>query len=140
VEDFTTGGFRPVFGEVSDLDPAGVDRVLLCTGKVYYDLVAARQKADDTRTAIVRMEQLYPVAADALQEAVSRFPDAELVWVQEEPANQGAWPFMALALPTVLDGRGLRLVGRPASASPSTGSSKQHQLEQRTLIEQAFAR
>jgi 2-oxoglutarate dehydrogenase E1 component len=139
VEDFTTGTFRPVIGDTANLDPSGVDRVLLCSGKVYYDLVAARESAGDTRTAIVRVEQLYPLGPDALSEAVSQFPDAELVWVQEEPANQGPWPVMALALPEAL-GRPVRSVTRPASASPSTGSSKKHQAEQRALVEQAFAR
>jgi 2-oxoglutarate dehydrogenase E1 component len=139
VEDFTTGTFRPVIGDTANLDPSGVDRVLLCSGKVYYDLVAGREAAGDTRTAVVRVEQLYPLSADALSEAVGQFPDAELVWVQEEPANQGPWPVMALAVPEVL-GRPVRSVTRPASASPSTGSSKKHQAEQKALVEQAFAR
>ncbi|HZI96166.1 MAG TPA: multifunctional oxoglutarate decarboxylase/oxoglutarate dehydrogenase thiamine pyrophosphate-binding subunit/dihydrolipoyllysine-residue succinyltransferase subunit [Actinomycetales bacterium] len=142
VEDFTTGGFRPVIGEqfAGGSQTGGVDRVILCTGKVYWDLLAARAKAEDTRTAIVRLEQLYPLDSEALAEALSPFGQTEVVWVQEEPANQGAWPFLGLALPEHLGGRGLRLVSRPASASPATGSSKKHQAEQATLVEQAFAR
>ncbi len=141
VEDFTTGGFRPVIGEpFADAEQArGVDRVLLCTGKVYWDLIAHRVKSGDTRTAIVRAEQLYPFDSDAWGEALAPFPDAELVWVQEEPANQGAWPFVALNLPDVI-GRPVRHVARKASASPATGSSKKHALEQQTLVEKAFAR
>ena len=142
VEDLTTGGFRPVIGE-QFADPSqtgGVDRVILCTGKIYWDLLAARATTEDTRTAIVRLEQLYPLDAEALGEALEPFRSAEVVWVQEEPANQGGWPFLGLALPEHLGGRGLRLVSRPASASPATGSSKKHQAEQATLIEQAFAR
>jgi 2-oxoglutarate decarboxylase len=140
VEDFTTGAFRAVIGETGDLEPSGVDRVLLCSGKVYYDLVAAREATGDRRTAVVRLEQLYPVVGDALVEAVGRFPDAELVWVQEEPANQGPWPFMALNLPDVLGDRPLKRVSRTASASPATGSSKKHQEQQKALVERAFAR
>ncbi len=141
VEDFTTGGFRPVIGEpFADAEQArGVDRVLLCTGKVYWDLIAHRVQSGDTRTAIVRAEQLYPFDVDAWSEALAPFGDAELVWVQEEPANQGAWPFVALNLPDVI-GRTVRHVARKASASPATGSSKKHALEQQTLVEKAFAR
>ena len=121
-------------------DPGQVDRVLLCSGKIYYDLVAERDKSGDTHTAIVRVEQLAPLPATRSWPRSSEFPDAELVWVQEEPANQGAWPFIALNLPEVLGGRPLRRVSRPASASPAAGSSKMHAIEQQTLIEQAFAR
>jgi 2-oxoglutarate decarboxylase len=139
VEDFTEGSFRPVIGDTRGLDPAGVDRVVLCSGKVYYDLDAARQKAGDTRTAIMRVEQLYPLDEDGLRAAVEPYGDAELVWAQEEPANQGPWPTMALALPEIL-GRRARRVSRAASASPASGSSKKHQSEQQALVEQALAR
>jgi multifunctional 2-oxoglutarate metabolism enzyme len=140
VEDLTSGTFEPVLTDPSVSDPAQVDRVLLCAGKVYYDLVAAREKIGDTHTAVVRVEQLAPLPATEVNAAVGAFPEAELVWVQEEPANQGPWPFIALNLPQELGGRGLRAVSRPASASTATGSSKMHALEQQTLIEQAFAR
>jgi multifunctional 2-oxoglutarate metabolism enzyme len=140
VEDLTTGTFECVLPDPAVTDPAQVDRVLLCAGKVYYDLVAAREKIGDTHTAIVRVEQLAPLPAGDILEVVGQFPDADLVWVQEEPANQGTWPFIALNLPQELGGRGLRPVTRPASASTATGSSKMHALEQQTLIEQAFAR
>ncbi len=136
--DFTSGGFRTVLGEA----PAGrsVDRVLLCSGKIYYDLVAERSRREDRRTAIVRLEQLYPLDGQALQDALAPFPDAELVWVQEEPANQGMWSFMAMNLPELLRGRGLLRVSRPASASPATGSSRKHQAEQAALVTQAYTR
>jgi multifunctional 2-oxoglutarate metabolism enzyme len=140
VDDFVEGGFRPVIGEGADLDPGRVDRVLLCSGKVYYDLAAGRAKAEDDRTAIVRVEQLYPVAGEELAEAVGRFPDAEVVWVQEEPANQGPAPFVSLALPQHLGGRSLRVISRAASASPATGSTKKHQNEQKGLVDEALAR
>jgi multifunctional 2-oxoglutarate metabolism enzyme len=140
VDDLTSGTFEPVISDPAVTDPSQVDRVLLCSGKVYYDLVAAREKIGDTHTSIVRVEQLAPLPADEILEAIGRFPDADLVWTQEEPANQGPWPFVALNLPEHLGGRPLRVVSRPRSASTATGSSKMHALEQQTLIEQAFAR
>ncbi len=141
VEDFTTGAFRTVIGEQfgDEEQMAQVDRVLMCTGKVYWDLVAHRVKSADTRTAIIRAEQLYPLDLEAWGEALAPFGDAELVWVQEEPANQGAWPFIGLALPDVV-GRPVHKISRKASASPATGSSKKHAAQQQALIEAAFAR
>jgi 2-oxoglutarate decarboxylase len=138
VDDFTSGTFQPVIPD--DIDPAGVDRVLLVSGKVYHDLAAERAKRKDTSTAIVRFEQLYPLDVEGLREAIGRFPDAQLVWVQDEPANQGPWPFIALALPQELGGRPLLRISRPASASPATGSSKKHQAEQAAIVAQAFNR
>jgi 2-oxoglutarate dehydrogenase E1 component len=145
LQDFTTGGFRPVLqdpGAASGtIDAGSVDRVLLCSGKVAYDLMAAREAAGDTRTAIVRLEQLYPLDGAALTAALDRYPaSAELVWVQEEPANQGAWPFLGYALPEVLGDRRVRRVSRAASASPAAGSAKAHQAEQQELVNQALSR
>ncbi len=140
VEEFTAGTFRTVIGEPEPLTTTGVDRVLLCSGKVYWDLLAERQRRADTLTAIVRLEQLYPLDAPAVLEAINRFPTAQLVWIQDEPSNQGAWPFIALNLPEHLGGRPLLRVSRPASASPAAGSTKKHQAEQATLISQAFDR
>ncbi len=142
VEDLTSGTFRPVIPETeSGLDAGAVRRVLLCSGKVYYDLLAERAKratSGGAQVAIVRVEQLAPVPGDEIAAAVGAFPQAELVWVQEEPANQGPWPFMALNLPAHLGGRGLSCISRPASASPAAGSHKKHDLEQHGLVEQAF--
>jgi 2-oxoglutarate dehydrogenase E1 component len=129
-----------VIADESGKDPSTVTRVLLCTGKVYWDLAAERAKREDTSVAIMRVEQLAPLPVAEILEAVGAYPDAELVWVQEEPANQGAWPFMALNLPEHLGGRPMLRVTRPASASPAVGSHKAHDREQRTLIETAFAR
>ena len=143
VEDFTTGTFRPVIGD--DVVAAGaatggtIDRVLLCSGKVYWDLLAHRTEVGDTGTAIVRLEQLYPLDEAALREAIEPFRNSELVWVQEEPANQGAWTHLSTNGPPLL-GRSLRVVSRAASASPATGSAKKHQAEQLELIRAAFAR
>jgi 2-oxoglutarate dehydrogenase E1 component len=142
VEDFTSGTFRPVIPETeSGLDAGAVRRVLLCSGKVYYDLLAERAKratSGGAQVAIVRVEQLAPLPGAEIAAAVDAFPQAELVWVQEEPANQGPWPFMALNLPAHLGGRGLSCISRPASASPAAGSHKKHDLEQHGLVEQAF--
>lgn len=140
VEDFTTGTFRPVIGDdVAATRADAIDRVLLCSGKVYWDLLAQRDKRGDERTAIVRIEQLYPLEADALREAVAAFGDAEVVWVQDEPANQGPWTYLSLHAPQVL-GRTVRVVSRPESASPAAGSARKHQGEQADILETAFAR
>jgi len=144
VEDFTQDTFRPVLPDRGAPEPGGVTRVLLASGKVVYDLEAERTKRGDQATAIVRVEQLAPLPGADIAEAVKAYPGAELVWVQDEPANQGAWPFMALNLPQALaeqgETRGLRVVSRPASASPATGSSKKHAVEQAELVARAFDR
>ncbi|AKT51419.1 multifunctional oxoglutarate decarboxylase/oxoglutarate dehydrogenase thiamine pyrophosphate-binding subunit/dihydrolipoyllysine-residue succinyltransferase subunit [Arsenicicoccus sp. oral taxon 190] len=143
-EDFTTGTFRPVIPDRTGVDPAAVTRVLLCSGKVYYELDAARQKAEDSRTAIMTVEQISPFPAKELAAALATYPEAEIVWVQDEPANQGTWPYVALTAPELLSRHGetrtFRLVSRPASAAPSTGSSKAHAVEQADLIDRAFRR
>jgi 2-oxoglutarate dehydrogenase E1 component len=143
VEDFTSGTFRPVIPEIHQaIDPAAVRRVLLCSGKVYWDLVAERAKRAESggnEIAIVRVEQLAPLAATEIAEAVAAYPNAQIVWVQEEPANQGPWPFMALNLPAHLGGRQLVCVSRAASASPAAGSHKKHDLEQQALVERALS-
>ncbi|MGY1737478.1 multifunctional oxoglutarate decarboxylase/oxoglutarate dehydrogenase thiamine pyrophosphate-binding subunit/dihydrolipoyllysine-residue succinyltransferase subunit [Geodermatophilus sp. SYSU D00684] len=144
VADFTDEGFRPVLGDPGvggePLDDAAVRRVLLCSGKVAYDLLAQRENEGRADTAILRVEQLYPLPAEQIAEAVGRYPNAQdLVWVQEEPANMGAWSFMALNLPEHLGGRTLRRVSRKASASPAVGSAKVHEVEQKELVAQAFA-
>ncbi|PFG32591.1 2-oxoglutarate dehydrogenase E1 component [Sanguibacter antarcticus] len=142
-EDFTSGTFREVIGDDAAAARAtrgdAFDRVLICAGKVYYDLVAHREKSGDTRTAILRLEQLYPLEGAALNEALAPFGNAEVVWVQDEPENQGAWPFVALNAPEAI-GRPIRVVSRSASASPAAGSAKKHQAEQAEIVERAFAR
>jgi 2-oxoglutarate dehydrogenase E1 component len=135
-EEFTSGFFRAVIRDES-LDPAGVRRVLLCSGKVYWDLVAERDRRGATDTAIVRMERLYPIPWRTLPEALAPFPDAEVRWVQEEPANQGAWQFMAMNLPEII-GRPLTGISRPASSSTAVGTHHRHEEEQRTLVAAAF--
>ncbi len=103
VAAFTGGSFRPVLGEQKGGDDAAVRTVLLCAGKIYYDLAAKRQADGLAETAIVRVERLYPLPADELLAELARYPGAaEVRWVQEEPANMGGWPYMALRLPELL--------------------------------------
>ena len=138
VEDLTDGVFREVIPDTG-AEPASVTRVLLCAGKVYYDLAAKRESQGDTTTAIIRLEQFYPLSEPRLREALAPFPSAELVWVQEEPMNQGAWGYISLSLPPLV-GRSITVVARPASASPAPGLASRHAIEQRDLVARAFAR
>ena len=138
VEDFTNGTFQPVIGDERGLDAAQVNRVLFCSGKIYWDLLAEAEKRGDRTTAIVRVEQLYPTPVDEIKAAYAQYPNAELVWVQDEPANQGPWTYIGLFLPKYMDGQVAKLVSRPASASPATGSSKAHAAEQADLVTRAF--
>jgi 2-oxoglutarate dehydrogenase E1 component len=142
VDDFLTGTFAPVLGDPDQLDPSGVTRVVLTAGKVFYDLLAARRKSGDTATALIRVEQLYPLPGDDVARALASYSGAaDVVWAQEEPANQGAWSHIALSLREHLpQGSTLRRVSRKAAASPAAGSSKVHEAEQAALIEGVFAR
>jgi len=140
VEDFTDKGFAPVLGDPDRPDPSGVRRVVLTTGKVHYDLLAARRKSGDTSTALLRVEQLYPLPGEEVADALAAYPNAQdFVWAQEEPANQGAWAYIALNLPDHLpEGRALRRVSRKAASSPAAGSSKVHEAEQAALVAAAL--
>jgi 2-oxoglutarate dehydrogenase E1 component len=141
VQDFTTGTFQPVLTDSSGVAPEAVKRVLLCSGKVYYDLLQARTERGITDTAIVRMEQLYPLPIEEVRATLAQYPNAEdFAWVQEEPANQGAWSFVALNLLEHLEGVRLRRISRPAAAAPAVGSAKMHDVEQSALIEAALPR
>jgi 2-oxoglutarate dehydrogenase E1 component len=141
IDAFTSGAFSPVLPDVDHLDPGGVTRVVLTAGKIYYDLLAARRKSGDTSTALVRVEQLYPLPGEAITDALSVYGNArDIVWAQEEPANQGAWSHIALLLPDHLpENASLRRVSRKAAASPAAGSSKVHEAEQAALLESVFA-
>jgi 2-oxoglutarate dehydrogenase E1 component len=139
--ELATGRFMSV---LDDREMRGratqVRRVILCSGKVYVDLITSERRAAATDVAIVRVEQLYPFPEVALREALAGYTNVEeLVWLQEEPENMGAWEFMRPLLETMLDGRvPLRYIGRARSASPSEGSAAWHQLNQKALIEQAL--
>jgi 2-oxoglutarate dehydrogenase E1 component len=136
VEDFLSGRFEPVIDDGRGGDPSAVTRVPLHSGKIHWDLTAELDKNPKPQIALVRLEQYYPAPIAELNTVLSRYPTAELVWVQEEPANQGAWPFIALEVAERL-GRPVRCVSRSASASPSTGSPKVHAAEAAAILEQA---
>ncbi|MFC5030065.1 multifunctional oxoglutarate decarboxylase/oxoglutarate dehydrogenase thiamine pyrophosphate-binding subunit/dihydrolipoyllysine-residue succinyltransferase subunit [Streptomyces fildesensis] len=146
-EDFTSGGFQPVIGDTT-VSPSAVRKVVFCSGKVYYDLIAAREAKGANEVAIVRIERLYPLPGKEIQTELARYTGAQkYVWAQDEPANQGAWPFIALNLIDHLDlvlgaapdnADRLRRVSRPSSSSPAVGSAKRHQAEQESLVNEVF--
>jgi multifunctional 2-oxoglutarate metabolism enzyme len=139
LDELTGGRFRPVIDDQVD-QPERVERVALCSGKAYYDLLAARRKRGADRVALVRVEQLYPLPTDEIAATVARYPRAsDVAWVQEEPANMGAWTHVALNLPAHLGDRKLRRISRPASASPSAGSATVHEAEQAALVDAALS-
>jgi 2-oxoglutarate dehydrogenase E1 component len=138
VEDFTSGSFMPVIDDQQGLDKNSVKRVIFCSGKVYWDLLAESEKRGTRDTAIVRVEQLYPTPVDEIKAVYAQYPNAELVWAQDEPANQGPWTYIGLFLPKYMNGQVAKLVSRPASASPATGSAKHHAAEQADLVARAF--
>ncbi|EHR52523.1 2-oxoglutarate dehydrogenase, E1 component [Saccharomonospora marina XMU15] len=141
IEDFTgQSKFLSVIDD-AEIDPGKVRKVLLTSGKLYWELVVERQKRRLDDIAIVRVEQYYPLPKKKLLAAMQRYSAAsQVVWVQEEPENQGAWPFFGLHLPRKLPEvfSGLQAVTRRPMAAPSAGSSKVHEVEQRALIEKAF--
>ncbi|MGV0633367.1 multifunctional oxoglutarate decarboxylase/oxoglutarate dehydrogenase thiamine pyrophosphate-binding subunit/dihydrolipoyllysine-residue succinyltransferase subunit [Mycolicibacillus trivialis] len=145
VRDFTEIKFRSVLEEpdyeVGEGDRSKVTRILLTSGKLYYELAARKAKDERDDVAIVRVEQLAPLPRRRLRETLERYPNmTEHFWVQEEPANQGAWPSMGLTLPAVLPDllTGIRRISRRAMSAPSSGSHKVHAVEQQEIIDQAF--
>jgi 2-oxoglutarate dehydrogenase E1 component len=150
LRDLAEGRFEPVLDDVAwvgapegeiTVDPANVRRVVLCSGKIYYSLLTGRHERTAATTAIVRVEQLYPFPRRELEAVLAGYPRAEQVyWVQEEPANMGAWRFIEPLLRPLLGGRTLTYVGRDAAASPASGSYKVHQAEETELVTRAFAR
>ena len=143
LKDLASDRFRPVIGEVdSSVNPANVKRVLVCSGKVYYDLMNARAERKANQTAIVRIEQLYPFAHKTFENELKKYPKAtEVVWVQDEPQNQGPWFYIEHHLfENLVKGQKLGYAGRLPSASPAVGYLAKHQEQQKALIEQAFGR
>ncbi|HWT01848.1 MAG TPA: multifunctional oxoglutarate decarboxylase/oxoglutarate dehydrogenase thiamine pyrophosphate-binding subunit/dihydrolipoyllysine-residue succinyltransferase subunit [Pyrinomonadaceae bacterium] len=140
VDELTAGGFLPVIDDGEVKNREAVRRIVVCSGKVFYDLAAARKKSGDERVAIVRLEQFYPFPEKRLREIFSNYPNAaQLVWAQEEPKNMGGWTFAEPRLMNMLPGcQRPYYVGRAASASPATGSYTIHELEQRRLVDQAL--
>ncbi|WP_237166788.1 multifunctional oxoglutarate decarboxylase/oxoglutarate dehydrogenase thiamine pyrophosphate-binding subunit/dihydrolipoyllysine-residue succinyltransferase subunit [Mycolicibacterium hippocampi] len=146
IRDFTEMKFRSVLEEPTYTDGEGerskAKRILLTSGKLYYELAARKNKEQRDDVAIVRIEQLAPLPRRRLAETLDQYPNAaEYFWVQEEPANQGAWPTMGLTLPEVLPDKltGIKRISRRAMSAPSSGSSKVHAVEQQEIIDEAFA-
>ena len=142
MSEFMRGSFREVLSDPANLDTGRVKRVLLCSGKVYYDLAAERTKRGVEDIAIVRVEQMYPFPESELRSVLTRYPEsAEVFWIQEEPKNMGPWRFMVKDIQPMLDSsrRVLRYVGRAESASPAAGSLKRHQAEQAEIVEDSFS-
>ena len=138
VSDFTSGKFEPVIDDASVTDKSAIRRIVLTSGKIYYDLLAEREKRNQTDVAIVRLEQYYPLPQAQLDAVLAEYPNADLVWAQDEPENMGAWPFLGLELVKRLNGRAISVASRPASASPASGSSKRSAAEQTELIDVAL--
>ncbi|HEY7822970.1 MAG TPA: multifunctional oxoglutarate decarboxylase/oxoglutarate dehydrogenase thiamine pyrophosphate-binding subunit/dihydrolipoyllysine-residue succinyltransferase subunit, partial [Acidimicrobiia bacterium] len=136
VDLFTDGSFESVLDDPAA--PQRPRRLILCTGKIYHELSRAREDTEADDVVILRVAQLYPVAEDRLSEIASRYEDAELVWCQEEPANQGAWRFIEPHLARIF-GRPPSYVGRPASASTATGSAATHREEQEEIVSEALS-
>ncbi len=141
VEDFTQGKFESVLADPHTDDASRITNVLMCTGKIYYELEAYRAANNITDTAIVRIEQLYPLPKRKLAFVLDMYPNAtSFRWVQEEPKNQGAWPYLVEALPEALPRLvGVQRISRRAMAAPSAGSIRVHEVEQKHVIESAFA-
>ena len=139
LEELTEGAFRPVLADPAEPDPARVTRVLVCSGKIYYDLVAERTARGRDDVAILRLEQPYPLPGSAFIEAVRRYRDSsEFLWVQEEPANMGVWPYLRYRFGEKLLGHALLGACRPEAASPATGSAAAHKIELAQLMDRVF--
>jgi len=142
LDDFSAGGFLEILGEADGADSSRVTRVVFCSGKIYYDLLAARQERQADHVALARVEQLYPFASEQAADILARYsPTAEVIWAQEEPRNMGPWRFLREQIQPLLEAtrREVRYVGRPESASPATGSGKRHQQEQTEILNDALA-
>jgi 2-oxoglutarate dehydrogenase E1 component len=142
MQEFARGEFHTVIGEVQPIEAKSVKRVLACSGKVYYDLVNARKERGEGNVAILRIEQLYPFPHKALATELKKYPNlSEIVWVQDEPQNQGSWFYAQHhLLENMVEGQRLGYAGRTASASPAVGYYAKHNEQQKALIDAAFAK
>jgi 2-oxoglutarate dehydrogenase E1 component len=140
LDELANGSFRNVIGEVDKIDPKKVRRVIVCSGKVYYEIVAHRRQNAIDDVAVIRLEQQYPFPHDDYRREVAKYAKAkEVVWCQEEPQNQGAWYRLNHYLRSDIDEKKMLFyAGRPVSASPAVGYAAKHQAEQKQLIDDAF--
>jgi 2-oxoglutarate dehydrogenase E1 component len=137
--DLSHSSFAKIIDEVDDIPAAQVERVVFCSGKVYFDLLKARRSSASRSVALVRIEQLYPFPVEEYQAVLARYANAtDLVWCQEEPQNQGAWYQIRHRLQDLAGSRSVYYAGRAAAAAPATGLSKSHELEQRRLVDTAL--
>jgi 2-oxoglutarate dehydrogenase E1 component len=138
-QELAEGKFQPF---ISDTEVTDAERLVICSGKVYYDLLKYRQENDIKDVAIARLEQFYPFPDDDISEQLKTFKNVkEIVWCQEEPKNMGAWSFVAPRFVELLEkGQTLTYAGRQASASPAAGQKKIHEAEQNALVEDALKR
>ncbi len=142
LSEFTKGGFQTVIGESKELKAEKVERVVACSGKVYYDLMKKREEKGADDVAILRVEQLYPFPHKAFSNELKKYPNVtEVVWCQDEPQNQGAWFFVQHYIhENMVEGQKLGYSGRAASASPAVGYSHLHQEQQKALVDGAFGK
>lgn len=139
LEDCAQGPFQPVLPD-PEAAASDVTRVLLCSGKIYYELDAYRKEQNRRDVAILRLEQLYPLRLDLIESCLKPYAaTAPVLWVQEEPANMGAWTFLRVTVGETLCGRQFSLISRPRAATPATGSHRRHKTEQAELVARAFA-
>ncbi len=136
IEDFTTGGFKEVIDDPS-ADPAKTEKLVFCTGKIYYDLLQEKEKLNNEKTALVRIEQLYPFPKEQVLAVIEKYGNVKTyIWAQEEPANMGAWEFIQRQLSGKVN---IKHISRPASGSPATGSTRFHKIRQQKIIDKVFA-
>ncbi|MEV4322970.1 multifunctional oxoglutarate decarboxylase/oxoglutarate dehydrogenase thiamine pyrophosphate-binding subunit/dihydrolipoyllysine-residue succinyltransferase subunit [Microbispora rosea] len=139
--EFTSGAFRPVIGD-STVDPSAVRKVVVCSGRIYYDLLARREKEGRKDVALVRLERIYPFPENPLKAELARYgADTELLWAQDEPVNMGPWPYLSLKMvekPDLLGGRTFRRVSRTPNSSPAVGSHSKHDEELRGILDEIF--
>jgi 2-oxoglutarate dehydrogenase E1 component len=140
LDELACGCYQRALPEIDPIDPEKVKHIILCSGKVYYELLARRRDMKRNDIAIVRVEQLYPFPGPELNLLLGRYKATnDLVWVQEEPKNQGAWDFVKPRIPAMLDKDwDLYYVGRESSSAPAVGSAKLHAVQQRELVKRAI--
>jgi 2-oxoglutarate dehydrogenase E1 component len=140
LEELTEGSFQTLIREIDDIDPKKVTRVVMCSGRIYYDLLEARRAEKVTNVAILRAEQLYPFPIEELTEELKQYPKLkDFVWCQEEPMNQGAWyQIRHRFFDVISDNINLMYAGRPMSASPAVGLFSVHAEQQKELIQAAL--
>jgi 2-oxoglutarate dehydrogenase E1 component len=135
IEDFTTGGFKEIYDD-PDANPGSVNKVVFCSGKLYYDLIAEKEKLGNDKIAFVRVEQIYPLPIDQLMTIKEKYTKAKTyIWAQEEPRNMGAWTFIRNELDHKIN---IKVIARPPSGSTATGSSKFHAIRQQKIVDKVF--